>query len=212
MIVETLAVGPLGCNCVVLGCPETRQAVVVDPGGDPDRIASVLDRHGLTPVALFHTHAHFDHVMGTAELKQRFGAAVLLHAGDLPLYEQLPMQGSFFGMTVPPAPAVDRFVEDREPLPIGSETSEVLHTPGHTPGSVCLHVGSQHLLLTGDTLFAGGIGRTDLWGGSHPTLMRSIQERLLPLDPMTRVIPGHGPETTVGREARTNPFLIGSWA
>lgn len=212
MIVETLAVAPLGCNCVVLGCPETRQAVVVDPGGDPDRIAQVLDRHGLTPVALFHTHAHFDHVMGTAELAQRFGAAVLLHAEDLPLYEQLPMQGAFFGMTVPPAPSVDRFVEDRERLPIGSEAGEVIHTPGHTPGSVCLHVGSQQLLLTGDTLFAGGIGRTDLWGGSQATLMRSIQERLLPLDPATRVIPGHGPETTVGREARTNPFLIGSWA
>jgi hydroxyacylglutathione hydrolase len=212
MIVETFAVGPLGCNCVVLGCPETRQALVVDPGGDADRIAEVLARHGLTPVGYFHTHAHFDHVLGTAELKERFGAEIMLHPDDLPLYENLPMQGSLFGFSVAAPPPVDRFVQDRDMIAIGRDAGEVLHTPGHSPGSVCLHVGSQHLVLTGDTLFSGSIGRSDLWGGSHPTLMRSIQERLLTLDPLTRVIPGHGPETTIGAEAASNPFLVESWA
>jgi glyoxylase-like metal-dependent hydrolase (beta-lactamase superfamily II) len=212
MIVETLAVGPLGCNCVILGCPETRRALVVDPGGDADRIAALLGRHGLTPVACVHTHAHFDHVMGTPELKARFGPEIMLHAGDRPLYENLAMQGAAFGFQLPPAPPVDRYVSDGERLAIGTDDAEVIHTPGHSPGSICLHVGSQHLLLTGDTLFAGGIGRTDLWGGSHADLMRSIRERLLPLAPETRVIPGHGPETTLGEEARTNPFLTGAWA
>lgn len=207
MIVETLAVGPLGCNCTILGCPETRQAIVVDPGGDADRIAAILDRHGLKPVALLHTHAHFDHVLGAPELKERFGAEILLHADDLPLYENVPMQGSFFGFSLPAPTPVDRFVPDGERLAIGSEHGEVIHTPGHTPGSICFHVGTQKLLLTGDTLFAGGIGRTDLWGGSQADLMRSIRERLLPLDPETRIIPGHGPETTLGEEARHNPFL-----
>ncbi|MNT62576.1 putative metallo-hydrolase [compost metagenome] len=117
------------------------------------------------------------------------------------------MQGAFFGFSIPKPDPVDRFVADGERLAIGTESGEVIHTPGHTPGSLCFHVGSQKLLLTGDTLFAGGIGRTDLWGGSHAALMRSIRERLLTLDPETRVIPGHGPETTLGEEARSNPFL-----
>ncbi len=207
MIVETLAVGPLGCNCTILGCPETGKALVVDPGGDADRIAEVLDRHGLTPVALLHTHAHFDHVLGTPELKARYGADILLHADDLSLYESVPMQGAFFGFSLSAPPPVDRLVLDGERMAIGAQTGEVIHTPGHTPGSLCFHVGGQKLLLTGDTLFAGGIGRTDLWGGSQAALMRSIHERLLPLDPETRVIPGHGPETTIGAEARSNPFL-----
>jgi glyoxylase-like metal-dependent hydrolase (beta-lactamase superfamily II) len=207
MIVETLAVGPLGCNCTILGCPETRKALVVDPGGDAERIAEVLDRHGLTPVALLHTHAHFDHVLGAPELKARYGADILLHAGDLSLYENVPMQGSFFGFSLSAPPPVDRAVADGERLAVGEQSGEVIHTPGHTPGSLCFHLGGQKLLLTGDTLFAGGIGRTDLWGGSHAALMRSIHERLLPLDPETRVIPGHGPETTLGEEARSNPFL-----
>ncbi|MNK78026.1 putative metallo-hydrolase [compost metagenome] len=212
MIVETLAVGPLGCNCTILGCPETRKALVVDPGGDADRIAALLDRHGLTPVALLHTHAHFDHVLGASELKERFGAEILLHADDLPLYENVPMQGAFFGFSLPEPAPVDRFVPDGEQLAFGAATGEVIHTPGHTPGSICFHVGTQKLLLTGDTLFAGGIGRTDLWGGSQTALMRSIRERLLILDPETRVIPGHGPETTLGEEAVNNVFLSGSWA
>jgi Zn-dependent hydrolases, including glyoxylases len=212
MIVETLAVGPLGCNCTILGCPETRKALVVDPGGDADRIAALLDRHGLTPVALLHTHAHFDHVLGAPELKERFGAEILLHADDLPLYENVPMQGAFFGFSLPEPAPVDRFVPDGEQLAFGAEKGEVIHTPGHTPGSICFHVGKQKLLLTGDTLFAGGIGRTDLWGGSQTALMRSIRERLLTLDPETRVIPGHGPETTLGEEAVNNVFLSGSWA
>lgn len=208
MIVETLAVGPLGCNCTILGCPETRNAIVVDPGGDTDRIEAILDRHGLTPKALLLTHAHFDHVLGTADLKARFGTEILLHPDDLPLYEGLPMQGSFFGFSLPEPPRVDRFVADGERLTVGSRTGEVIHTPGHSPGSICFHVGDERLLLTGDTLFAGSIGRTDLWGGNYPAILRSIRERLLPLPPETRVIPGHGPETTIGQELLTNPFLV----
>lgn len=211
MIVETLAVGPLACNCVILGCPETRKALVVDPGGDVDRIAALLDRHGLTPVAVLHTHAHFDHLLGSGEMQERYGTELLLHADDLPLYEQVPMQGQVFGFRLPAPPPIDRQISDGEHVAFGKAQGEVIHTPGHSPGSICLHVGGQRLLLTGDTLFAGGIGRTDLWGGSHDALMRSIRERLLPLDPETRVIPGHGPETTLGEEALHNPFLTGSW-
>lgn len=209
MIVETLAVGPLGCNCTILGCKETGEAVVVDPGGDVAAIQEVLDRHGLMVRHLFHTHAHFDHVMGTGDLKAARGGEILLHAGDAELYANMPMQGRMFGMSLAAPPAVERFVVDGEVLAWGREAGAVVHTPGHTPGSVCLHVGSERLVLTGDTLFAGGIGRTDLWGGSFPEIMRSIHDRLLTLDDATVVIPGHGELTTIGAERASNPFLVG---
>lgn len=207
MIVETLAVGPLGCNCTVLGCPETGEAVVVDPGGDVAAVQEVLDRHGLKVKHLFHTHAHFDHVLGTGELKAARGGEILLHKGDGDLYANVPMQGRMFGMTLAAPPPVDRFVVDGEVLAWGRASGAVVHTPGHTPGSVCLHVGAARLVLTGDTLFAGGIGRTDLWGGSFPQIMRSIHERLMCLGDDTVVIPGHGEVTTIGRERASNPFL-----
>ncbi|HEY9856721.1 MAG TPA: MBL fold metallo-hydrolase [Stenomitos sp.] len=207
MIVETLAVGPLGCNCTVLGCPETGEAVVVDPGGDVAAIREVLDRHNLKVKHLFHTHAHFDHVLGTGDLKAARGGEILLHEGDRDLYENVPMQGRMFGMTLGSPPPVDRYVLDGEVLAWGRESGAVVHTPGHTPGSICLHVGAAKLVLTGDTLFAGGIGRTDLWGGSFPEIMRSIHERLMSLDDETVVIPGHGELTTIGQERVSNPFL-----
>lgn len=207
MIIETFAVGPLGCNCTILGCESTREAIVVDPGGDAERIHDLLMRHGLSLKAIFHTHAHFDHVMGTGALKEATEALVLLHPEDRPLYENLPLQGQLFGFPVPEGPAVDRYVAHGDRLRWGEAEGEVLHTPGHTPGSVCLHVGSESVVFTGDTLFAGGIGRTDLWGGSYPALMRSIHERLLTLDDATVVVPGHGETSTIGAEKLTNPFL-----
>lgn len=208
MIVETLVVGPLGCNCTILGCTESREAVVVDPGGDLAAILEVLDRHRLKPKAIFHTHAHFDHVLATGDLKASRGGDILLHPGDLALYRNVAMQGQLFGMTLVNPPEVDRFVVDGEGLSWGQGEGTILHTPGHTPGSACLHVGNQKVVLTGDTLFAGSIGRTDLWGGSFPEIIRSINERLLTLDDDTVVIPGHGEATTIGRERAANPFLV----
>ncbi|MBO9542129.1 MBL fold metallo-hydrolase [bacterium] len=207
MIVETFPVGPLGCNCTILGCPETKEAVVVDPGGDLELIQEVLDRHGLKVTRILHTHAHFDHLLATGDLKASRGGEILLHEGDLDLYRNVPMQGRLFGMALDAPPEPDRLVKDGERLAWGEGTGEVLHTPGHTPGSICLHVGAHKLVLTGDTLFSGGIGRTDLWGGSFPEIMRSIHERLLTLDDDTVVIPGHGDTTTIGEERRSNPFL-----
>jgi glyoxylase-like metal-dependent hydrolase (beta-lactamase superfamily II) len=209
VIVETLVVGPLGCNCTILGCPDTREAVVVDPGGDEDAILELLDEHRLTLKAILHTHAHFDHLLATGALKTARGGEILLHEGDRPLYDNVPMQGQFFRMAVSAPPPVDRYVRDGERLHWGHGQGDILHTPGHTPGSVCLHVGSEKLVLTGDTLFAGGIGRTDLWGGSFPEIMTSIHTRLLTLDDRTTVIPGHGPATTIGDEREANPFLQG---
>lgn len=207
MIVETFPVGPLGCNCTILGCPETREAVVVDPGGDLDLIQARLDAHGLVVKQILHTHAHFDHLLATGALKEARGGEILLHEADLDLYRNVPMQGTMFGMTLEAPPEPDRLVTDGERLAWGEGAGDILHTPGHTPGSICLHVLGRKLVLTGDTLFAGGIGRTDLWGGDFQTIMRSIHERLLSLDDETVVIPGHGPATTIGEERRTNPFL-----
>lgn len=207
MIVETFPVGSFQCNCTILGDPATGKAIVVDPGDEPDVILGHLQRLGLEAVYAFHTHAHLDHVMATRRVKEEHGAAILLHQGDLMLYENLQMQAKLFGMKTGDPLPVDEFVEDGDSVRTGALNGKVIHTPGHTPGSMCLHLSEANLLLAGDTLFMRGIGRTDLWGGSYPEIQASIRDRLYSLPPATRVIAGHGADTTIGAEKTENPFV-----
>lgn len=210
MILEHFSVRPLGCNCVILGDEVSKQAIVVDPGGEADRILSRLEAHGLRCIGIVHTHTHFDHVGATGELQEKTGASVMLHEEDLFLYEGMQMQLDAFGVPLraPKAASVDRFLRDGDSVAAGSLEAGVLHTPGHTPGSVCFSVGGERpVLIAGDTLFQGSIGRTDLWGGSMPTILDSIRGKLLTLPEETLVITGHGPTTTVGEERRMNPFV-----
>jgi glyoxylase-like metal-dependent hydrolase (beta-lactamase superfamily II) len=210
MIVTVVPVGALHCNCVVLGDPEAGEAIVVDPGDEVEKILAALRRHGLRCTAILNTHAHIDHVGANHALKENSGARVMLHEADLPLYDNLRIQSQWMGGLIPEPPRaeVDEHVTQGDRVAAGSVVAEVLHTPGHTPGSVCFHLGgADPLLLSGDTLFAGSVGRTDLWGGDFDQEIASIRKRLLPLGDTTRVIPGHGPETTIGWERRRNPFL-----
>jgi glyoxylase-like metal-dependent hydrolase (beta-lactamase superfamily II) len=207
--VRSFPVGLLQCNCTVLGDPESGQAVVVDPGDEGQKVLDVLRDEGLTCRAILNTHTHIDHVGANQALKEATGARLLLHEADLPLYDNLAAQALMLGglMAAPPRARVDETIHQGDRVRAGGVVAEVLHTPGHTPGSLCFHVDGEALLLSGDTLFAGSIGRTDLWGGDYDQEIASIRERLLALDDRTRVIPGHGPETTIGRERRRNPFL-----
>ena len=209
MIVETFAVGPLGCNCTILGDETTRDAIVVDPGGDAERILATLKRHGLTPRAMVHTHTHIDHVGATHQVQIATQAPARIHQEDLFLYEMLPIQGQMIGIPAPHTAELDGFLTDGEVVHAGPLELEVIHTPGHTPGSVCFRCrnGGEEILFAGDTLFAGSIGRTDLWGGDSDAILRSIKRRLLTLPAETRVITGHDRSTTIDREARTNPYL-----
>ena len=212
MIVETFPVGMLQCNCTVLGDPVSKEAIVVDPGDEVDKVLAVLRKHGLTCKAILNTHTHIDHVGANHALREQTGAKVMLHEADLPLYDNLKIQAEWMGGMVqaPPRGTVDEHVHQGDVVKAGALAAEVLHTPGHTPGSLCFHVpGEKPLLLAGDTLFQGSIGRTDLWGGDYEQELASIKTRLLALDEATRVICGHGPETTIGREKKRNPFLVG---
>ncbi|MBI3722556.1 MBL fold metallo-hydrolase [bacterium] len=210
MLVETFPVGVLSCNCTVIACERTREAIVVDPGGDADRILDLVRGNHLVVKHVLHTHAHFDHVLGTREVKEATGASLHLHAGDDFLYRDLARQASWIGLELKDeAPPIDSPLQDGETITFGDHGTLVLHTPGHTPGSVSfsLSLGDEMLLLSGDTLFKGSIGRTDLPGGDTKKILASIKTRLLTLDDDTRVIPGHGPETRIGLERRKNPFL-----
>ena len=203
LVRETFAVGPLGCNCSILIDQAKREALVVDPGGDGDKILARLKHHGVTTKAILITHAHIDHLGAIPEVQHATGAPVLMHEDDRDLYENVQMQAAMLRMVAPKLPQFDAKLADG--FTIGE--AGTIHTPGHTKGSVCFHFGGQKLLITGDTLFAGGIGRTDLWGGSFEQIMKSIKERLLTLDGETIVVPGHGPETSIADELRFNPFL-----
>ncbi len=210
MLVESFPVGVLGCNCTIVACEETREAIVVDPGGDADRILDVVRANRLDVKQVLHTHAHFDHVLGTREVKEGTGAKIRLHPGDDFLYQSLPMQASWLGMRIEKdVLPVDEPLRHQETITFGKAGTLVLHTPGHTPGSCCfsLRTGEGMLLLSGDTLFQSSVGRTDLPGGDQDALFESIRRELLPLDDDTRVICGHGPETTIGRERLKNPFV-----
>lgn len=210
MFVETFPVGLLQCNCTIVGDPVSKEAIVVDPGDDAEKVLAVLKREGFSCKAILVTHTHIDHVGGIATVREAARAPLMLHERDLPLYDNLKMQAMMLGgmMPAPARSTVDEHVHQGDVVRFGALAADVLHTPGHTPGSLCFHVaGGSPLLLSGDTLFAGSIGRTDLWGGDYDQEIDSIRSKLLALDDKTRVIPGHGPATTIGRERAHNPFL-----
>jgi glyoxylase-like metal-dependent hydrolase (beta-lactamase superfamily II) len=207
VIHEVLPVGMLQCNCSILGDETSHEAIVVDPGDDIPRILALLDKHKLTVKQILITHAHIDHIAGAARLKKITGAPILYNPRDLPLVKMMDAQAAWLGMEPPEVAPPDDTLEDGRVISITGLAGNILHTPGHTQGSVCLHLPTQNLLLAGDTLFAGSVGRTDLPGGDRPTLIRSIHEKLLPLPDSTVVIPGHGPRTTIGQERESNPFL-----
>jgi glyoxylase-like metal-dependent hydrolase (beta-lactamase superfamily II) len=209
MILESFPVGPLQANCTLLGDEESGEAIVVDPGGEAELIYRRLIDHGLKLKQILLTHAHLDHVGGAAELKRLTGAPILLHDDDLPLIQSVAQQAEWMGME-PPKPVVpDASLVDGQLVGLSSYPAQVLHTPGHTQGSLCLFFAPIQLLIAGDTLFAGSIGRTDLPGGSSEQIFNSIKSHILALPDETRVLTGHGPATTIGRERRSNPFLQG---
>ena len=207
MIHEILAVGPLACNCSILADEQARRATVVDPGEDVDKILEVLARHKLTIEQIVITHAHIDHVGGAVRLKRLSNAPIFMNQLDLPLLKMMDMQAAWLGVPTPEVSAPDVDARDGLALKIAEEGADILHTPGHTEGSICIHLPNSRLLLAGDTLFAGSIGRTDLPGGDMRKILRSLRERLLVLPDSTRVVPGHGVSTNIGVERETNPFL-----
>ncbi len=209
MVHEVFAVGVLGCNCSVLGEESTGEAMVVDPGAEVATILAVLARHELTLRRIVVTHAHIDHIAGARALQRATGAPILYNERDLPLVRMMEVQAGWIGVPVPEVALPDESLEHGMQVGVEGLPATALHTPGHTEGSVCLYLPERGLLLAGDTLFAGSVGRTDLPGGDMRALLRSIRESLLVLPDATRVVPGHGPETTIGAEREGNPFLRG---
>ncbi|HEX5234918.1 MAG TPA: MBL fold metallo-hydrolase [Silvibacterium sp.] len=207
MVLETFPVGVLECNCTLLGDEATGEAMVIDPGDNIPHILARLAAHKLTLKQIVVTHAHIDHVGGALRLKRATGAPVLLNENDLPLLKMMDVQATWLGIAPPEVAAPDENAREGLVLGIANHKAEVLHTPGHTQGSICLHFANEKLLFAGDTLFAGSIGRTDLPGGNSEQILQSIYERLMPLADDTRVIPGHGMETTIGVEREGNPWL-----
>ena len=206
-LIETFPVGPLQCNCTILADPATREAIVIDPGDEPERILRALEAARLSPVALLHTHAHLDHITGSRRVKEATGAPIRLHAADRTLYDALPEQAAFFGLRAEAPLTPDAPLEDGERIRFGSYCLKAIHTPGHTPGSTCfLLEGDDPVLFAGDTLFRRSIGRTDLWGGDTDAILASIREKLFTLPGGAPVVCGHGPGTTIDEEKRLNPF------
>ncbi len=207
--IYTMPVGPFQCNCSILSCPETQEAVVVDPGEEGERIVALVRKKGYRVKYLLHTHAHVDHIGGTHEVKRQLGGEVVLHKNDLFLYDQAEFQAQMFGLHCTEPPPVDHFMEDEEDFAFGTFQLRALFTPGHTPGSASFSIeaGTEQYLFAGDTLFRRSIGRTDLPGGDPHQITKSIKTRLFTLDGDTIVIPGHGPGSTIGEEKYENPFV-----
>ena len=207
MIIETFPVGPLQCNCTILGDEQAGEAIVIDPGDEVGRIHRRLTELGLKLKQILVTHAHIDHVGGALRLKRLTGAPILLNENDLPLLEMMETQAGWLGIATPETAPPDAPLADGMSVGLDAYPAEVLHTPGHTQGSICLHFAPLKLLIAGDTLFAGSIGRTDLPGGNFDQIIDSIGSRLLALPDETKVVAGHGPATTIGTERRSNPYL-----
>ena len=207
MIHEILPVGLLECNCSVFGDETSREGLVVDPGDQIDDVLEIIERHGLHVKAIIITHAHIDHIGGAQKLKQATGAPVYMNLNDMELQKGLDRQAAWLGVEPPEPVAIDAPARDGDRLLIGATELHVLHTPGHTPGSISLWIPAEEKLVAGDTLFRDSIGRTDLPGGDGRQILRSIHDKLLPLPEQTVVIPGHGAKTTIGREKRENHFL-----
>jgi glyoxylase-like metal-dependent hydrolase (beta-lactamase superfamily II) len=206
MFLDTIVVGPLQENSYVVACEETKEAVIIDPGAEAERIYRVVTFQGFTLKCVMNTHGHIDHIGGVADIVEKTGVPFLMHEEDLYLIEGFdhdPFRAFLMDARTPPAP--DRFLQDRENITVGNLEFQILHTPGHTPGSVCFLTGKT--LFSGDTLFSNSIGRADLPGGNHEQLLTSIREKLLPLDDDVRVYSGHGNVTTIGNERRFNPFF-----
>ena len=207
MIHEILQVGPLRCNCSVIGDETSHEAMVIDPGDDISKIVALLEKHALIVKQIVITHAHIDHVGGAMKLRALTGAPILLNENDYALLKMLDVQAAWLGMAPPDSVKIDRSVAQGDSIQAGSLKATVLHTPGHTEGSICLYFPAEKELIAGDTLFAGSIGRTDLPGGSMEKILGSLKGKLLELPDETLVIPGHGSMTTIGDEREMNPFL-----
>ncbi len=212
MIHEVFPVGPLACNCSVIGDETTREAMVIDPGDEVDEIMAIVRRHGLTVKQIVVTHGHIDHVGGAMKLKKLTGAPVLLNQNDYDLLKTADQVALWLGMTPPGKIDIDQNLSAGDVVGVGDLKAEVMHTPGHTEGSVCLYFAPQQKLIAGDTLFAGSIGRTDLPGGNFKKIMHSLKGPVMSLPDETVVVPGHGPLTTIGEERDTNPFILGRYS
>lgn len=212
MIIRQMALGPIQANCFIVGCEETRQAVVIDPGDDTDRILTTLAGDRLRVVHIINTHGHFDHVGANKRLKKVTGANILIHSADAPMLSQLSSSAAAWGLAAEDSPTADQLLEDGDTIEFGTHTLTVLHTPGHTPGGICLYTEYNHgstpkkAVFVGDTLFAGSVGRTDFPGGNFDTLINSIRTKLFALSDEVDVYPGHMGNTTIGVEKRSNPF------
>lgn len=205
MLIETLVVGPLQVNCFVVGCPQTRQAIVIDPGDEGERILEAIKAAGLDLKLVVNTHGHFDHIGANRFLVEATGADLAIHEHGVPTMQRASAHASVYGLTAVPSPEPTRLLNDGDTIEVGSLSLEVIHVPGHSPGGIGLYGGGH--LFSGDCLFAGSIGRTDLPGGDHDALLRGIRTRLLTLPGKTIVHTGHGPDTTIKREKASNPFV-----
>lgn len=207
MIHEILPVGPLQCNCSIVGDETTHEAIVIDPGDEIDDILELIKKHNLQVRQIVITHAHIDHVGGAMKLRAATGAPILLNQNDYALLKMLDVQAAWLGMKSPGRVEIDQSLGQADLVKAGSLEGQVIHTPGHTEGSICIYFPLERKLIAGDTLFAGSIGRTDLPGGSFEKIMASLHNQVLALPDETVVVPGHGPNTTIGEERETNPFL-----
>ena len=207
MILKVLPVGPIMANCFILGCSETREAAVIDPGDEDEKILMALADEKLKLKYIINTHGHFDHVAANKPMKQATNAEILIHEADSPMLSQLSNMAVSFGLSAENSPPADKFIKEGDIISFGNISLKVLHTPGHSMGSVSLYNQKEKTVFAGDTLFAGSIGRTDLPGGNYNTLIKNVREKIFSLGDDVKVYPGHGPETTVGTEKKFNPFF-----